>query len=236
MKSDHPPIKVLLVGDYLIFRIGLKLLIEAEANFKVVGETASISEAADLIKRNNPDVILVNAPEIKSSEFQDFMNNWRGSIPVLVLTNSDGKKIFKTCFELGVSGLVSKEKNPEVLFKAIEQVHEGQLWFDRTLRGETIRQLMVEKQNGSGKPEPGDAVELTEREWEVLTQVCKGLKNKIIADNLFISETTVRHHLTSIFEKLNVNSRLQLVVLAFRKNLVDIPPQTAETAHNLDYL
>lgn len=230
------PIKILLVGDYLIFRIGLKMLIETEDSFKVVGEAANILEAPELITRNKPDVVLINAPEIKNKDFSAFMEKHCASTPVLILTNSDGKQIFKTCFELGASGLVSKEKDPEILFRAIRQVYEGQLWFDRTLMGETIRQLMDEKHNGNGKTETDISSALTEREWEVLTQVCKGLKNKIIADNLFISETTVRHHLTSIFEKLNVNSRLQLVVFAFRKKLIEIPPKNLEKSQGLDYL
>lgn len=233
--NSETPIKILLIGDYLIFRIGLKMLIEAEERFNVVGEAAKISEAPDLIVRNKPDVVLINAPEIKNGDFPEFMGKHRDVIPVLILSNSDGKNIFKDCFELGASGLVSKEKNPEILFRAIEQVYQGQLWFDRTLMGETIKQLMDEKHNGNGKTD-SDTHSLTEREWEVLTQVCKGLKNKNIADNLFISETTVRHHLTSIFEKLNVDSRLQLVVLAFRKKMVEIPPKTVEMTQGADYL
>jgi NarL family two-component system response regulator YdfI len=235
MKSKAP-IKILLIGDYLIFRIGLKMLLEAEEKFNVVGEAANISEAPDLIVKNKPDVVLINAPEIKNGEFPAFMEKHHDDLPVLILSNSDGKQIFKNCFELGASGLVSKEKNPEILFRAIEQVYQGDLWFDRTLMGETIKQLMDEKHNGNGKSESDIQSSLTEREWEVLTQICKGLKNKNIADNLFISETTVRHHLTSIFEKLNVTSRLQLVVLAFRKKLVEIPPKNVETSQNFDYL
>ncbi|MCW5960620.1 MAG: response regulator transcription factor [Pyrinomonadaceae bacterium] len=234
--NSKPPIKILLIGDYLIFRIGLKLLLEAEEKFSVVGEAANLDEAPDLIKRNKPDVVLINAPEVRKEDFPSFMEKNRGELPVLILTNSDGKKIFKACFELGASGLVSKEKDPEILFRAIEQVYEGDLWFDRTLMGETIRQLMDEKTNGNGKHEDDIYSTLTEREWDVLSQVCNGLKNKNIASNLFISETTVRHHLTSIFEKLKVNSRLQLVVLAFRKRLVEIPPKNVESVQGLDYL
>ncbi len=234
--NSKAPIKILLIGDYLIFRIGLKMLLEAEEKFNVVGEAANIAEAPDLIVKNKPDVILINAPEIKNGEFPGFMEKYHDDLPVLILSNSDGKEIFKNCFELGASGLVSKEKNPEILFRAIEQVDQGDLWFDRTLMGETIKQLMNEKHNGNGRAENDIYSSLTEREWEVLTQVCKGLKNKNIADNLFISETTVRHHLTSIFEKLNVTSRLQLVVLAFRKKLVEIPPKNVETSQNFDYL
>lgn len=234
--DSQSPIKILLIGDYLIFRIGLKMLLEAEERFVVVGEAAHIMEAGDLITRNKPDVILINAPEIKNSDFPEFMEKHRDKMPVLILSNSDGKNIFRDCFELGASGLVSKEKNPEILFRAIEQVYQGQLWFDRNLMGETIKQLMDDKHNGNGKAESDTYSSLTEREWEVLTQVCKGLKNKNIADNLFISETTVRHHLTSIFEKLNVDSRLQLVVLAFRKNLVEIPPKNVEMTQGFDHL
>jgi two-component system response regulator DegU len=234
--NTKAPIKILLIGDYLIFRIGLKMLLEAEERFKVVGEAATIGESHDLIRKNTPDVILVNAPEVDNEEFPPFIERYRDHCPVLILSNSDGKKMFKNCFELGASGLVSKEKNPEILFRAIEQVHQGDLWFDRTVMGETIRQLMEEKHNGNGKSDSDSYSSLTEREWEVLTQVCKGLKNKKIADNLFISETTVRHHLTSIFEKLKVTSRFQLVVLAFKKNLVEIPPKNAQGAQSFEYV
>lgn len=227
--NSEPPIKIFLIGDYLIFRIGLKMLIETKETFNVVCESANIAEAQDLVAKNKPDIVLINAPEIENEKFSEFMIKCCDNIPVLILSDTDSKNMFKICIELGARGLISKDVTPEILFRAIKQVYDGQLWFDRSLMGETMRQLMTQKQNGDDKTEVDGKSALTEREWEVLTQICKGMKNKAIAEKLFISETTVRHHLTSIFEKLNVDSRLQLVVYAFRNRLVEVPPQNRES-------
>jgi DNA-binding NarL/FixJ family response regulator len=159
--------------------------------------------------------------------------------PILILAGSNNVNIYQKCLRSGINGLVLKEKNAEVLFKAIERVHNGEFWFDRVSMRETIRELVNEKQMLFETPRISAHTILTEREKQVVELVCKGLKNKDIADKLFITETTIRHHLSSIFEKLKLTSRLELVIYSFKNNLVELPKikeesfQNAKTANRL---
>jgi DNA-binding NarL/FixJ family response regulator len=213
----------MIVGDFLIFRNGLKLLLETNKRFKVSAEAADLLEAASLINKTKTDILLVESAEIDTGNLNQFLSSQSNGTPILVLTNSKNIEKHKKYLMLGIDGLFSKEKNAEALFKAIEQVNDGDFWFERRLMGNTIRQLINEKKSMPEKLYSYNCAVLTEREREVLMLICRGMKNKTIADNLFITETTVRHHLTSIFEKLKVTSRLELVVHAFNEGLVEIP-------------
>lgn len=219
-------INIMIIGDFLIFRNGLKLLLETEKSFKVKGEAADLAEAINLIPGIKPDILLIESAEIDNDHIQSFFPSLSDSIPILVLTNSRDFEKHQKYLMLGVEGLFSKEQNAETLFKAIKQVSSGDIWFQRKLMGETIKQLVKEKKSMPEKLYSYNCAVLTEREREVLMLICKGMKNKVIADNLFITETTVRHHLTSIFEKLNVSSRLELVVHAFNEKMVEIPSES----------
>ena len=217
-------IKIVVVGDFLIFRNGLKLLLESETCFKVVGEAADLREALTVSTERCPDIFLINATEIDDDNLDVFTSSLPVRVPILVLTNSRQSDHHQQKYlELGINGIFSKEKNPEALFKAIRQVSTGDLWFQRKMMVNAIQQLVKEKKALPEKLFSYNCAVLTTREREVLTLICKGMKNKSIADSLFITETTVRHHLTSIFEKLKVNSRLELVVHAFNEKLVEVP-------------
>jgi DNA-binding NarL/FixJ family response regulator len=216
-------IKIMVIGDFLIFRNGLKMLLESEESFKVTGEAADLAEASKEIGKELPDILLIESAEIDSGNYDAFLASLPEPIPTLVLTNSRHQENHQKYLELGVDGIFSKEKNAEALFKAIKQVSCGDLWFQRRLMGDAIKQLVREKKAVPAQIYSYNCAALTGREREVLTLICRGMKNRVIADNLFITETTVRHHLTSIFEKLNVNSRLELVVHAFNEKLVEIP-------------
>lgn len=227
--DEKKEIRVMVIGDFLIFRNGLKLLLETEKNINVVGEAADFTEALGVINQINPDVLLIESTEIDNSNFEDFILTQPDFTPVIVLTSSNNLEKHQEYLLLGVDGLVSKQQNAEVLFKAIRQVSDGDVYFDRKLMRETIRQLVHEKKSLPQKLYSYNCAILTDREQEVLVLICQGMKNKAIADKLFITETTVRHHLTSIFEKLKVNSRLELVVHAFKEKLVAIPSEDAKS-------
>lgn len=225
-------IKVMIVGDFLIFRSGLKMLLETENKIKVGGEAADLAETANLIDKLKPDILLVDSDQIDNGNFTSFLAKQKKYIPVIILTNSIDAETHQKYLLLGIDGLVSKEQNAEILFHAIKKVNDGDVYFDRKLMSETIKQLVNERKLIPEKLYTYNSAVLTEREQEVLTLLCRGMKNKIISENLFITETTVRHHLTSIFEKLKVNSRLELVVHAFREKLVEIPVEHSESANS----
>ncbi len=227
-------IRIIIVGDYLIFRNGLKMLLETEKNIRVVGEAADLAEAAGLLNKVKPAILLIESAEIDDNHFEAFLTSLPQDTPTIVLTNSRSPEKLQRYLLLGVDGLVSKEQTADVLINAIRQVSEGDMWFDRRLMGDTIKQLVNEKKSMPEKLYSYNCAVLTDREREVLLLICQGMKNKVIADNLFITETTVRHHLTSIFEKLKVNSRLELVVHAFKEKLVEIPVANLPSFSNFE--
>lgn len=216
-----PPIKILLIGDYSIFRSALRMLLETDVNLRVVGEASKLDIAAEIIAAEAPDLILVDLPEFDVKDHFPFFQHL--SIPILILVGQYDLEVYQRCLRLGVSGLVLKEERADTLFKAIEKIHGGEIWFDRTIMGETIRQLVNEKQMLYDYPKAHVTNSLSEREKQVVDLICKGMKNKRIADELFITETTVRHHLTSVFNKLEISSRLELVIYAFKNKLVTMP-------------
>lgn len=221
-------IRILLVGDYSIFRVALRMLIESEKNLKVIGEVADLQETADLIAKEKPDLILVDLPERSDVNIDSYslLNQSAEKPPILMLASFDDVDVYQKCLRLGINGLVLKEKNADVLFKAIEKVCSGEFWFDRAIMGQTIKLLIDEREFLHENPKVSVNSILTEREKQVVELVCKGLKNKVIAEKLFITETTVRHHLTSIFNKFEITSRLELVLYAFKNNLVKTPVRT----------
>jgi len=214
-------IKILLVGDYSIFRSALRMILETDRTLRVIAEAAHSEFGDDIISEECPDLIVVDLPDVGGKDllprFQDV------KIPVLILVGKHDVEIYRKCLRFGISGVVPKEENAETLFKAISKIHEGEIWFDRSIMGETIRQLLFEKQSMNGYPKAHITNALTDRERQVVDLICTGMKNKDIGEGLFISETTVRHHLSSIFNKLNITSRLELVVYAFNNNLVKPP-------------
>lgn len=214
-------IRILLIGDYSIFRSALRMVLETDQRLRVVAEAESIELVDDIVLEEKPDLIVVDLPDFYTKDALPFFQNV--NIPVLVLVGKHDIEFYQRCLRFGISGLMLKEESAETLFKAIEKIHGGEIWFDRTIMGQTIRQLVVEKQSNYDHAEANMASSLTDREKQVVDLICKGMKNKEIAERLFISETTVRHHLTSVFNKLEITSRLELVVYAFKNNLVQMP-------------
>ena len=223
-------IKILLLGEYSIFRSALRMFIETDKRLRVVGEADGMAAAASILEEKKPDMILVDLPEINGSE--QLVNFNQPPVPVLVLIGQHDVEVYKKCLKLGISGLIPKEEHSDILFKAIEKIHSGEIWFDRAIMGDTIRQLIQEKQMMNDHPKAHVTNGLTEREKQVVELICKGMKNREIAEKLFITETTVRHHLTSVFNKLKITSRLELVIYAFKNNLVSPPTKNVSSNGN----
>ena len=126
---------------------------------------------------------------------------------------------------LGASGIVGKDQPADVLFKAIEKVHAGEVWVDRVLMATILGAMSSTGERRTADPEAAKIALLTARERQIIAVVGEGLKNKRIAERLRISEATVRHHLTSIFDKLGVSGRLELTVYAYQHGLSKLPPR-----------
>jgi DNA-binding NarL/FixJ family response regulator len=190
----------------------------------VVGEASGRSDALALATMEQPDIVLLDL-HLGNQDAIDFIPDLHAAARttrVLVLTGVSDPDIHTRAMLTGAVGVVLKEQSAAVLVKALEKVSKGEAWIDRA----TMANVLTELSHRNGTVEIDyDAAKiatLTEREKQVVGLVCAGLKNKEIANRLFISESTVRHHLGSIFSKLGVSSRLDLIIYANRQGLVDL--------------
>ena len=215
-------IRILIVDDHLLVRTGLRMLIDNEPNMEVVGQAANRAEALSVAKNADPNLILLDI-DLGGEDGLDFLPELHDAVPearVLVLTGLRDMEAHRRAARLGAAGLVLKEHAADILLKAINKVHEGELWLDRGMLGSLLRES---RQDPKDDPDAVKIATLTPREREVVTLISEGLKNRDVAGRLFISETTVTHHLTSIYSKLEVSDRLELVIFAFANKLAKTP-------------
>jgi two-component system, NarL family, nitrate/nitrite response regulator NarL len=228
-RTGHKPIRVLVVAGHAIVRAGLRTLIETHEGLTVIGETATNVEAVCLTEREQPDIVLLDAePGESGLDLLPELLAANKAARVIILTDLQDPELQQRALHLGASGVVFAGKTPEVLFKAIEKVNAGEIWFERatmtTALGETPRANGVKEID----IETTRIATLTQRELEVVALIGEGLKNKQIAERLFLSGTTVQHYLSSIFAKLGVTDRLELVIYAYQQGLVKLPRQSNE--------
>lgn len=219
--------RILLVNDQRIVRTGLRLLIESHPGFLVVDEVANLSEAMTL-PPESLDIILL---DIKSFSDQASLETLPelmksvGKARILLLTDIEDPEGNLQAVRLGAMGLVHKNESADVLLKAIERVAAGEVWINRAMMARVIGGFWNPEtlQSRPVNPEAPKIAALTEREREVVGLIGEGLRNKQIAERLFISEITVRHHLTSIFDKLGVSDRFELAIYSYRHGLAKLP-------------
>lgn len=220
---NKAPLRVLIVDDHDIVCAGLRMLIQ-NAGIEVVGTASNAAAALELASRLSPDVILLDLdlagedglallPELREAAKQT---------RVLILTGVRDVEAHRRAIRMGAMGVVLKSQAAEILIKAIEKVFAGEIWVDRATMGDVLSE-MTRRQSNAPDPDEQKIKTLTEREHQVIALIAEGLKNKQIAKRLFISETTVTHHLSSIFSKLEVTDRLELVIYAFGHSLARIP-------------
>ena len=224
MTTTERPLRVLLVDDHAVVRAGLRLLLENRGGYEVVGEAGCCADALDRASGTRPDVVLLDL-DLGGDKAIDFFKDLlvaAGCARILLLTGLSDPEVHRRAIRLGARGLVAKQDPAESLLKSIRKVHDGELWVDRVLTAEILSE-MVSGAASARDPEQERIASLTPREREVTELVAQGLKNKEIANRLFVSDITVRHHLTSIFAKLDVQDRLALVLYAFRHGLARPP-------------
>jgi two-component system nitrate/nitrite response regulator NarL len=208
----------MLIDDSELFRAGISHLLEEHPGFQVVGVAGNQSDALSLIRHQHPDVALLSIDQNdgKNLEFLPEILGAAESIRVLVITGSTDQNLNRRAILLGAVGLVSRDNSPEVLIRAVEKVYAGEAWLDRSMTASVLR---LHKRN----PDEVKIARLTNREREVIKLTGEGLKNKQIAQRLFISDITVHHHITSIYSKLEVANRLELLIYAYRNGLAELP-------------
>lgn len=217
-------IRIVIVDDQLVVREGLRMLIENHPGTKVVAMASTRSEALELVAREPCDLIILDL-ELGGYSALSFIPQLREaatSARVLVLTGLRDSEIHQKAAQLGAMGVVLKEDAADLLLKAIEKVYKGEAWLDRLTVGNLIWQMSSQGKD-SLDPRTQKISSLTERERQVIALISEGLRNRQIAERLFISPTTVTHHLSSIYSKLGVSDRLELVVYAFANKLAKMP-------------
>jgi two-component system nitrate/nitrite response regulator NarL len=218
------PIRILLLDYNTLVREGLRMLIESNECFQIAGETGCGEKALALASQIKPDIILLelNLDGELNTEIIAELILAAPQSRLILLTGIDDRSIRRLAVQMGAVGIISKTENHEVLFKALQKVNAGEVWIDRTMMASVLNSISHAR-NPKQDPEAERITSLSEREREVVTLIGQGKKNKEIAKCLTISETTVRHHLSSIYNKLNVADRLELSIYAYRNGLAELP-------------
>lgn len=205
-------IRVLIADDHFVVRQGLAALLAPRNGMEVVGEAATGREAVDLARAVQPDVILIDMimPEMEGPEAIARIKQDNAKARVLVLTSFGESKQVAAAIQAGAMGYLLKDSSPDDLLDAIRNVHKGSL----VLTQDLALKLM------QTQPAPAPLDQLTERETDVLRLLAQGQSNQEIAQNLNISMTTVRSHVSNILMKLNVSNRTQAALVAQERRLV----------------
>jgi DNA-binding NarL/FixJ family response regulator len=209
--------RIVVVDDHILFREGLRFILEREADLAFVGEAGTIEEAAALIERSSPDLVLLDLRLAQARGLDLLPRIVTAPAPprVLIVTAFPEEPVIADAVRLGAKGVVSKEATRDTLLSAIRAVAAGRLWLPEELTAKVIATLT------QGAPASlGERVRLlTAREREIVELVGEGLRNRQIAERLGVAEKTVKGHLTNVFLKLGVQDRLELALLAIRTHL-----------------
>lgn len=210
-------IRIVLVDDQEVVREGLRAILESVPGFEVVGVASNGAEGVEVVATNRPDVVLMdlNMPIMNGVEATRSLQRTQPDIPVLVLTTYDAEDWVVDAVRAGAAGYLLKDAPRERLVEAIRGTAEGMSHVDPGVAGDLLARVAV-----ATRPEPGAfAGKLTDRELDVLGLLAKGLTNAAIADQLFLSEGTVRNYVSAILTKLHLEDRTQAAVLAVRHGL-----------------
>ena len=207
-------VKVMITDDHSLIREGLKQLLELEGDFQVIAEACDGIECMEKLKEQIPDVLLldINMPRMNGLEVLQKIKDEKIDVKILVLTVHNEVEYLLKAVDIGINGYLLKDSESSELKKAILSVVDGEDYIQPSLNAK-----MIDRDMDSEKIE-----KLTKRELEVLKLLAVGMYNKGVADELHISERTVKNHVSSIFKKIDVSDRTQAAVFAIRNNLISI--------------
>lgn len=209
-------IKILIADDHLIIRQGLRLILETETDFELIGEASDGAEALSLCKKLKPDVVLMDLrmPNMDGLTAIEKLRVEQPNIAVVILTTFNEDDLMLRGLQAGAHGYLLKDTDRNTLFNTIRAAARG----ETLLKPEIMTRVLAQKT--MMKAESHEPINLTERELEVLGSVARGERSKEIAVHLAISERTVKAHLASIYNKLGVDSRAAAIAVAAQKGLL----------------
>lgn len=211
-------VKVMITDDHSLIREGLKQLLELEGDFQVIAEVCDGIDCMGKLKEQIPDVLLldINMPRMNGLEVLQKIKDEKIDVKILVLTVHNEVEYLLKAVDIGINGYLLKDSESSELKKAILSVVDGEDYIQPSLIP-VLNAKMIDRDMDSEKIE-----KLTKRELEVLKLLAVGMYNKGVADELHISERTVKNHVSSIFKKIDVSDRTQAAVFAIRNNLISI--------------
>ena len=218
------PIRVLIVDDHALFRRGLEMVLDEENDIELVGQASDGAEATQRAAESLPDVVLMDIRMPKSSGIDACraMKEAAPSTKIVMLTISDEEEDLFEAIRAGASGYLLKDIPLDEVAEAVRAVHGGQSLISPSMAGKLLTEFAtLARRNEEEPPQQVPAPKLTDREMEVLKLVAKGMNNRDIAKELFISENTVKNHVRNILEKLQIHSRMEAVMIALRDKLIE---------------
>jgi two-component system nitrate/nitrite response regulator NarL len=219
MTEISKPIRILIADDHAIFRDGLRKLLESEPGMDVVGEAVNGDDVVKFARQLTPDIILLDlAMPVRSGldalrELSEPPNTTR----VILLTAAIERDQIVEALQLGARGVVLKESATQILLKSIRHVMDGEIWVGRESVHDLLELLKELKEPAA--PRRKEKFGLTPRELDVVSAIVNGSSNRTIATQFSISEQTVKNHLSSIFDKMGVSTRLELALKAVKYHL-----------------
>lgn len=209
-------ITVLIADDHALIREGIKQILELEEDISVVGQANDGEEAFELAEKLNPDIILldINMPKLNGIETLRRFKDMGIKSKVIILTIHEDKEYILKTLKLGANGYLLKDSSANTLIEGIRKVAKGDNYIQPSVAdlvnstNNDVDNKIIEKINS-----------LTNREYEVLVLIAEGLNNKDIAERLYISEKTVKNHVSNIFKKLDLNDRVQAAIFAYKNNI-----------------
>jgi len=224
-EHGQEPIRTLIVDDHALFRRGLDIVLGTEPDIEVVGEAGDGSQAVQKAGEYLPDVVLmdVRMPRSGGIEACRAIKETAPSAKIVILTMSDEEDDLFEAIRAGASGYLLKDISLEEIADAVRAVHGGQSLISPAMAGKLLTEFAALARKEAGEP-PQDvpAPKLTEREMQVLRLIARGMNNRDIAKELFISDNTVKNHVRNILEKLQIHSRMEAVMVAVRQKLIEL--------------
>lgn len=218
---ERKKIRVQISDDHSLMRQGLKQILELEEDIEVVALASDGEEAVEMAQKYKPDVLLldINMPKLNGIEVLRRLKDIGIGTKIIILSMHDEREYLKETINIGANGYVLKDAESENLIKAINDVSKGKSYIQPSIASLLVREF----DDDDSKPEDAMKIDsLTRREYEVVTLIAEGLNNKEIASKLFISEKTVKNHVSNIFKKIDVSDRIQAAIFAFKNNIKKI--------------